>query len=396
MLTDLVIKNAKPSDKQYKLSDGRGLHLLVHPSGGKYWQVRYRINGKENTESLGTYPDVSLGAARDGRETLRSKIRNGVNPAEERRERRRRSLVSPTDTFSDVARAWYEVWSRGKSPRTAEYKIRRMEKDIFPAIGSVPIAQVSRRDVIAVIQAIRSRGVGETACRALQVIKQVLTFAVIHELREFNPISDLNPGSLVGRPPTQHFKSVGISSLPELLHKINAYQGLTTRYAMQLLSLTFVRTSELLGAKWCEFDMENSKWVIPPERMKRVGGIRKPHVVPLSSQARKVIENLRQRTGDGDFLFPGTTSQTLSNNTILRALERLGYKGRMTGHGFRSLASTVLHESGWDHLCIERQLAHEERNEVSASYNHAEFLKQRVEMMQFWGDFLESTYNSVN
>lgn len=391
MLTDAKIRSAKPLSKPYKLSDGRGLQLLVHPSSGKYWQVRYRFLGKEKTASLGTYPDVSLIKARELCGGVRRQIREGIDPTAQRRLEKLNRLGRQEKTFSVVANQWFSVWSKGKAESTVFYKRRRLDEDLLPNLGHIPIAEVSRGDVIAAITAISERGVTELPHRALQVVKSILSFAVIHEYREFSPVSDLKPSSILGVEPTKHHACISVQDLPELLEKIENYQGLNTRYAMKLLALTFVRTGELRGARWDEFDIDNARWVIPAERMKKVKGSQRPHVVPLSSQAVGVLRDLSRDFGQKGYLFPGQSGQVMSENTILKALERLGYKGQMTGHGFRQLASTILHERGFEHLHIERQLAHQDRDEVSAAYNFAEFLEQRKEMMQWWGNFLQKS-----
>jgi integrase len=228
------------------------------------------------------------------------------------------------------------------------------------------------------------------ASRALNVISRILIYAVNHELRDSNPAHDIKPSDLIGSVRAKNFASIESKELPELLKKISGYQGLLTRYAMELMALTFVRTSELIQAKWSEFDFDNKRWVIPAERMKKAKGMQAAHIVPLATQTLTLLQQLKTISGASTFLFPGLDARKpISNNTILMALKNLGYKGRMTGHGFRSVASTVLHEQGFNHLYIERQLSHMERDEVAAAYNYAEYLEQRTAMMQWWADYLE-------
>jgi integrase len=395
--TTTAIKAAKPKDKPYRLAIGRGLTLLVHPNGSKYWQFRYRRLGKEQIVSLGpwgtTKDMVSLDEALGLRETIRAKIRQGIDPAEERRAQKRAQAerTGATVTFERVALQWLEVWRRGKSERTVDYQKRRLENDIFPLIGSKHIEMIERKDVIAVVRSIDSRGAHEMASRAINVISRILGYAVNHELRETNPAQGIKPSDLIGSVPTKNFASIDPKELPTLLAKIDRYEGLATRYAMQLLALTFVRTKELIQATWPEIDLKAKRWIIPAARMKKAKGIQITHIVPLSDQAIAVLEKLKPLADESHYLFPGSDpKRPISNNTILMALARMGYRGRMTGHGFRSIASTILHEQGFNHLYIERQLSHLERDEVAAAYNYAEYLEQRGVMMQWWADHLDS------
>lgn len=394
MLTDVKVRAAKPQSRPYKLSDGRGLHLLVHPSGGRYWQVRYRFAGKEKTASLGSYPELSLAEARDKCDEVRKKVRDGLDPTFEKKREKLGLLERNQKTFRLVALEWFEVWKKDKAERTVGYMERRLKNNLFVKLGPIPVAELSRKDVISTVKAEASRGVAELPSRLLQIVKSVLSFAVNHEYREFNPVSDLKPSDLIGNTPTKNFARVGLTELPDLLEKIDTYQGRQTRLALKLLALTFVRTGELRFAEWGEIDFQNAKWVIPAHRTKRVNGVQRPHVVPLSTQAIEVLRELADLFGTEGLLFKGYSGRAMSENTILRALDRMGFKGRMTGHGFRGVASTVLHENGFEHLHIERQLGHQERDEVSSAYNHAEFLEQRKRMMQWWGDFLESLLHS--
>lgn len=391
MLTDAKVRNAKPALKAYKLADGQGLHLLVHPNGGRYWQLRYRFTKRERTASLGTYPAVSLSEARVQRDEIRKRVKQGIDPVAQKRTEKLHLADGQEKTFERVANQWFKVWEKDKSENTITYKRRRLEAEIFPLLGHIPIAEVTRKDVLATLEAVSSRGRTELPFRVLQIVKSILSFAVLNEYRDFNPILDLKPVSILGSAPTKNHARIDSAELPELLLAIEGYQGLSTRYALKLLALTFVRTGELRGATWSEIDELGRRWVIPAERTKKVNGVQRPHIVPLSKQALEVLNALGSTFGRSGQLFKGSSGRMISENTILSALARLGYKGRMTGHGFRGLASTVLHESDFGHLVIERQLGHLDRDEVSSAYNHAEFLTQRAEMMQWWGDFLENS-----
>jgi len=402
-ITNTAIKNAKPADKPYRLSAGRGLVLLVHPNGSKYWQYRYRRFGTEQLISLGVWGTtrdlVSLENAFAAREEIRAKVREGIDPAQEKRDQKKEqqqrlsSLAQKArdaTTFKKVGLDWLSVWSRGKTTRTVGYQARRLENDIFPVIGAMPIELVGRRDVIEVVRMIDARGAHEMASRALNVISRILGYAVTHELRESNPAFDIKPADIIGTVAVKNFASISPKELPALLQKIKVYDGVLTRLAIELLALTFVRTNELIGAQWSEIDFLAQRWTIPGARMKKTKGAQVPHIVPLATQTLALLQALKTLSGGKTFLFPGSGSEKpMSNGTILVALKRMGYQGRMTGHGFRSIASTVLHEQGFNHLYIERQLAHMERDEVSAAYNYAEYLEQRAPMMQWWADYLD-------
>lgn len=388
MLTNTQIRNAKPKEKLYKLSDGRGLNLLVFPTGSKLWQMRYRFDAKDKTASLGKYPEVSLAEARDKCDQLRKQIANDIDPVEAKRVTKQVKKFAQENSFEAVARAWYASWAAARSSRHAEYVLRRLEADVFPAIGKRPVSEIKAPELVVMMKAIEKRGALDIAKRAFQTTGQVFRYAIAHALAERNPTADVKPSDVLASRRKENYARVDAKELPNLLRKIEGYQGTpTTRLAIKLLALTFVRTGELIGAKWEEFDLGAAEWRIPAERMK----MRTPHIVPLSKQVIQILQVLHGVTGHSKFLFPGERdhSKPISNNTILKALERMGYKGRMTGHGFRGLASTILHEKNFDHAHIEIQLAHQERNQSSASYNWATYLSQRTKMMQWWGNYLD-------
>ncbi len=388
MLTNTQLRNAKPREKLYKLPDERGLQLVVFPTGSKLWQMRYRFDARDKTASLGKYPEVSLAEARDKCDQMRKQLANEIDPVEAKRVTRQKKKFAQENSFEAVARAWYVSWAAARSPRHAEYVLRRLEADVFPAIGKRPVSEIKAPELVAFMKTIEKRGALDIAKRAFQTTGQVFRYAIAHALAERNPTADVKPSDVLASRRKENYARVDAKELPNLLRKIEGYQGTpVTRLAIKLLALTFVRTGELIGAKWEEFDLEAGEWRIPAERMK----MRTPHIVPLSKQAIQILQVLHGVTGHSKFLFPGERdhSKPISNNTILKALERMGYKGRMTGHGFRGLASTILHEKDFDHAHIELQLAHQERNQVSASYNHATYLTQRTKMMQWWADYLD-------
>jgi len=389
-LTDTEVRKAKAQDEAYRLSDGGSLYLWVTPAGGKLWRWAYKHEGKEKLMSFGKYPDVSLVLARERHAEARKLLATGLDPMAQRKAAKAAEKAAIENSFQSIASLWLEHWQDGKSPRHVEYVKRRMEADILPCLGARPIAEIEAPELVEMAKTIEQRGARDIAKRALETVGQVFRYSIAHGYSKRNPSSEIRPSDILKSTRKVNYARVDARELPALLRTIEVYQGThVTRLAMKLMALTFVRTSELIGAKWSEFDLEAARWNIPVERMK----MRTPHFVPLARQTLDVLDTLRTLTGQSEWLFPGdrSASKPMSNNTILKALERMGYKGRMTGHGFRGLASTVLHEQGYGHEHIELQLAHAPRNAVSAAYNHALYLEPRAKMMQDWADFLERT-----
>jgi integrase len=386
-LTDVQIK---PNAKPYKVSDGGGLFLWVTPAGGKIWRWTYRHEGRAKLMTLGKYPDVPLMLARERHAEARKLLAGGKDPMAERKAEKTAAEASAVNSFQTVAALWLAHWREGKSPRHADATERRMKADILPCLGARPVAEIEAPELVAMCKAIQERGARDIAKRALETTGQVFRYAIAHGHARRNPTAEIRPSDILRSTPKTNYARVDARELPQLLRAIEVYRGTQiTRLAMKLMALTFVRTSELIGAKWSEFDLEAARWDIPTERMK----MRTPHIVHLAQQAIEVLEMLRTITGESEWLFPGdrNANKPMSNNTILKALERMDYKGRMTGHGFRGLASTILHEQGYAHEHIELQLGHAPRNAVSAAYNHALYLEPRAKMMQKWADFLEQT-----
>lgn len=388
-LTDTAIRNSKPRDAAYKLSDGRGLQLHVTPQGSKLWRWAYRFDGKQKLMALGSYPDVSLALARDRCDLARKLLATGVDPMAQRKATKIARRLAVEDTFAAIAKKWWGSWKAARSESHTLYVWRRLEADVFPVIGSRPVAEIEVPELVLMMKKIEERGALDIAKRALQTCGQVFRYAIAHGVAKQNPAAAIRPSDVLASRKKENYARIGGKELPGLLRKIEVYQGAAvTRAAIKLMAMTFVRTKELIGACWTEFDLDNARWDIPAERMK----MKTPHIVPLSLQAVTLLRSLHTLTGHGPLLFPGERDheKPMSNNTILMALDRMGYKHRMTGHGFRGIASTLLHEQGWPHQHIELQLAHQERNQVSASYNHALYLQQRAQMMQAWSDFLEA------
>jgi integrase len=390
VLTVTGIDKAKPAEKQYRMPDEKGLVLLVRPNGSKLWQLRYRHDGKEKTASLGQYPDVSLKIAREKRDAAREQVAAGNDPVAVKRAAVAAKTIANENNFEAVAREWWAHWKHARtSDHHVDQTLRRLVADVFPAIGTRPIAEIEAPELVAMAKEIEKRGAGELAKRSLQMCSMIFRYAIANGKASRNPAVDIRPSDVLKARKVENYARVGAGELPQLLRKIEAYQGRpTTRLALKLMALTFVRTSELIEARWAEFDLDAARWDIPAERMK----MRQPHIVPLSPQAVDILRTLHTISGGRELLFPGERdhSKPMSNNTLLKALEIMGYKHTMTGHGFRGVASTVLHEHEFDHQHIEAQLAHATRSSTSAAYNHAIYLKQRSEMMAWWGNYIES------
>jgi integrase len=394
-LTIKEINNAKLSSKPYKLADGHGLCLLVNPTGSKLWRWRYRFDGKEKMMAFGEYPLVSLKEARELHFAVRKTLAAGIDPMAERKagtdaklrevEAQERESES---SFEKIARKWWGWWAIGKSPRHADTVMRRLEADVFPAYGHKFIDAITPADIRELMLIVAGRGAGDVARRVHETTGQIFRFAIAHGIASRNPAADFQPGDILAQTKSENFARVDPRELPELLARMVDYEGdALTRLAMRLMAYTFVRTSVLIESEWSEFDLEAARWDVPKEHMK----MDTPHIVPLSQQSIAVLRALSLLTGNGRLVFPGANDKQkpMSNNTMLFALYRMGYKGRMTGHGFRGLASTILHENDFDNAHIELQLAHQKRNKVAAAYDHAKYLKQRKAMLQWWADYLD-------
>ncbi len=402
MLNDTQLKALKPKEKVYNVTDSLGLSIQVETTGSKLWRFRYQFENKPKLISFGKYPDISLLQARERRDDARKLVANGIDPSQHRKEVKTARNEAQANSFKQVSEEWYAHWQQDKHGRHADYVMRRLEADVFPTIGNRAISQIQAPEIVAVIKAIAGRGALDIAKRCHQTIGQIFRFAIAHGKATRNPATDINPGDIIPPRRKENYARVNEADLPELIRAIHDYSGTPiTRLAMLVMYSTFVRTSELIGARWEDFDFEKNQWKIPgrinDENGKKIYGMKMDtdHIVPLSTQVLSILKRIKAITGDSKLLFPSTKGQgkSMSNNTILKALERMGYKGRMTGHGFRGLASTILHEQGYDHAHIELQLAHSERNAVSAAYNHALYLPQRAKMMQDWSNYLDSLAN---
>lgn len=385
-LTALQIKNAEPKDKLYKLSDGQGLQLVIHPNGGKYWWLAYRFDGKQKTLTLGTLADLSLAEARKRRDEARKLLANDQDPSEVKKAQERQRRLTTANSFEAVAREWHEM----KKPRWAENHANRVissfERDVFPIIGQRPVAEIVPAEILDVIRQVEARDALDYSHRVLQRIGSVYSYAKITERATNNPADGLS-GALKKRT-VKHRLALPVARLPEFRERLSAYDGhLVTKLGLELILLTFVRPDELRKAEWSEFQLDKKQWVIPAHRMK----MKREHIIPLSEQAIAVIEQLRPITGHYPLVFAGhyNPRSPMSEGTLSKALAKLGYKNVATPHGFRSLASTVMNEYGFNTDAIERQLAHSATDKIKAAYNRSEYLKERTAMMQWWADFTE-------
>jgi integrase len=385
-LSETVIRNSKPKQKPYKLSDGGGLFLSVQPGGGKWWRYKYRFLGKEQLLALGTYPDVSLSKAREAHSRARKVLAAGEDPNAAKKQAKREAILNSQNSFEAIAREFIESRKHKWVTSYTVAMIARLERHVFPKLGNRPIADITAQEFLAVVRVVEKSGALDMAMRLGQAAGQIFRYAVATGRAERNPIVDLR-GAL--KPPVRkHMAYLKERELPEFLQKLDGYDGsFQTKLALKFLLLTFVRTIELRGAEWKEVDLKKAEWRIPPERMK----MGDEHIVPLSKQSVAVLQELKPLTGQSAFVFPNQhkTFGFMSENTMLYGLYRMGYHSKATGHGFRATASTILNENGFQPSIIERQLAHAERNEVRAAYNHAEYLPERRKMMQWWADYLD-------
>lgn len=388
MLTALQVEHTKPGSKPVRLYDGRGLYLEIAPTGGRGWRFRYFVARRERRMSLGPYPEVSLKEAREKREELRKQVAAGTDPGEIRQLTKLALVNNSGNTFEAIAREWHQMHSGAWNPEYRATVIRRLEADAFPWIGSQPINSLKPLNVLAVLRRIQKRGALETAHRMLQYASKIMRHAVATGRADRDITADLR-GALPPVKGKHHAALVEPKAVGALMRAIDEYQGyFLTRCALRLSALLFVRQGELRKAEWSEIDFENCEWRIPAERMK----MKTRHIVPLSRQAMEIFRELHAKTGRLQHVFPGLVNRKrpMSENAVNSALRRMGYvKGEMTAHGFRSMASTLLNEQGWNSDAIERQLAHAERDSVRAAYNHAEHLAERRKMMQAWADYLD-------
>lgn len=395
-LTDTACKNAQPKEKPYKLSDAGGLYLFVQPNGSKLWRYKYRLAGKEKVLALGPYPAIKLGEAREGRDNAKKLVALGQDPSIAKQEAKKVSVANTQNSFEVIANEWLE--KHGKAKWTPDYTRtikRRLEMDIFPSIGSLPIAEISTPRLALIIEMIEKRGASDVARRCLQYCRSIFSYAKIKGLVTHNP-ADIKASDILSPAIKGHFASMEPKQLPQFLNVLGSNKARLfrqTQLAIEMLMLTFVRTSELIKAEWAEFDFEEGVWVIPASRMK----MKKKHNVPLSNQVLEILTELKELNGNRKYVFLGQRSPKthMSNNAILVALKRMGYGGIHTGHGFRALATSILLETlKYPMAVIDVQMAHAKKSDVEAAYNRAHYWDDRVKMMQEWSNYIENLKSS--
>lgn len=385
-LSDVKIRNAKPADGPYKMSDGEGLHLAVHPTGAKCWRYRYRIDGRENLFAIGEYPIISLRDARTERDRARDLVKAGVHPAAQRRAQRLVVTKQSSDTFEAVAKEWIGERESDWTPYYLSQVKTVLATDVYPHVGKLPIKSVKAAHLLEILKRVQRRGAPTIAMLIRQWTSAIFRFAVVNLRADVDPAAALK--GAVSKPKTKHKRALTDGELAGLLEKLDDTNSSPhIEIALRLLLITFVRPIELREATWSEFDLGRAVWSIPAERMK----MDTPHIVPLSKQAIALLRRLKAIDGTRPQLFPNhrDPKRVMSPTTLNRCLERMGYAGYFSAHGFRATASTQLNALGWSKDAIERQLAHQERQKTRASYNHADYLIERVRMMQAWADHID-------
>lgn len=383
MLTDAQVRKIKLLDKKKRYSDEKGLYLEVTPAGGRFWRIKYRFNNRESTLTIGSYPEISLAQARRARDEARIQLYNNIDPNAVKNERLQQ--LDESTLFKVLAMEWMDDRKAVIKEATYLRDLSVFEKDLFPDLGDMPIDQIKGKDVLACAKKIEARGAQEMAKRSIPLAGRIFRFAIRKGIIENDPTPHL--GEALKPRKVKNMARIDISEFPAFLERMDRYHGSPIiRSALQLMTLTFVRTAELRMMEWNEIDYENYLWRIPAHKMKMA----QPHIVPLSRQALKLLEGLKPLTGNKQHVFHNySTAKPISSNALLCAIRTMGYNGKMTGHGFRGLASTTLHEQGYMHDAIEIQLAHKVGNAVSQAYNHAQHLDYRIKMMQEWSDFID-------
>ena len=392
-LTDLEIRRSKPREKPYTLNDGSGLSLLIEPNGSKGWRFRYRFDGKPKMLSLGTYPLVSLTDARQKRDEAKKLVASGINPSDVRKRDKQERQNEIGNTFEAIAREWYEKRTDRWSAGYAEEMMKTFETDVFPFIGGRPIAEIKPMELMGVLSRLDERGATEKLRKVRQRCGEVWRYAIVTGRAEYNPAPDLVSAFVPHK--KEHYAFLKHEELPEFFRTLNTYSGsIVVKLAMRLQVLTGLRPGELRQGEWAEIDFEKRLWEVPPSRMKK----RRPHCVPLAAQAIAILEQLKPITGHYQFIFPGRIhhSKPMSEMAMNVLIRRIGYAGRVTGHGFRHTMSTILHEQGYNTAWIETQLAHVDKNSIRGTYNHAQYLDGRREMLQWYADYMDVLEHGEN
>lgn len=392
-LTDMAIKRAKPKEKSYTLADGNGLSLLVETNGSKGWRYRYQFAGKTKMISLGIYPVVTLNEARAKRDEARKQVANGINPSEARKAEKAATINQTENTFKNIALEWYEGRKDRWSVGYRDDMMDAFEKDVFPYIGNRPIAEIKPMELLEVLSIMEKRGATEKLKKVRQRCGEVWKYAIITGRAEYNPAPDLASAFVPHK--REHYAHLSVSELPEFLSSIDKYMGSQiVRVALRVLILTGVRPGELRKAEWSEINFDAGVWEIPAEKMK----MRRPHIVPLSEQVIDLLKQIYPISGSYQYIFPSRTDyrKHISDMALNTMIRRMGYSGRATGHGFRHTMSTILHEQGYNTAWIETQLAHVDKNSIRGTYNHAQYIDGRREMLQWYADYMVALENGDN
>lgn len=384
-LTDAKVRALKPREKTYRLGDAGGLYVEVATNGSRYWRMKYRVAGKEKRLAFGVYPDVSLADAREKRDAAKKILAAGGDPGETKKSEKLAQKLNAENTFEAVAREWHQTKADRWSLRYRDEIIDTFEKDIFPYIGKRPIADIKPMELLEALRKMEKRGALEKMRKVRQRCGEVFRFAIITGRANYNPAPDL--ASALATPKKVHFPFLTANELPHFLNDLAGYTGsVITKTATQIIMLTGVRTQELRFARWEDIDFETKLWEIPAEVMK----MKRPHIVPLSEQVIALFKQLEPISKHHPLVFIGRNDprKPISKESINQVIELLGYKGRLTGHGFRHTMSTILHEQGFNSAWIETQLAHVDKNAIRGTYNHAQYLDGRREMMQWYADYI--------
>jgi integrase len=384
-LTDIVVRDAKPKDKAYKLADAGGLYLWVAPTGLKSWRMKYRFQKREKVLTIGKYSDVGLKAARRLRDQAKDLLADGIDPSSHKKAKK---LIEENSApcFADVAKHWHDRNTPRWSPRYTLKVWQTVEKRLLPALGNKPISDITSADTLAVLREMESQGIGETTRKVKNYLSAIFAYAIAEGRLENNPVTGITP-ALKAVPPATHQRSLPFHMMSDFISAIDNDSGHpVVKLGLKLLLLTMTRTGEVRFATWDEIDFEKRQWLIPAKRMK----MRTDHLIPLSDQAIDILNQLKALTGHTRFVVrsPNTIDKPLSENAFLVLIKRIGFREYTTAHGLRATASTVLNENGFRPEVIEKQLAHEERNQVRKAYNRADYLEERRDMLQWWADKL--------
>ncbi|CDG89554.1 tyrosine-type recombinase/integrase [Xenorhabdus bovienii] len=392
-LTARQVETVKPQDKDFKLSDGGGLYLLVKTTGSKYWRLKYRIAGKEKLLAIGTFPLITLAEARRKRDEAKKLIAEGIDPNQDKKQKKLAVQGEISNTFESIAREWYEGRKDRWSVGYREDMMDAFEKDVFPYIGHRPIAEIKPLELLDLLSIMEKRGVTDKLKKVRQRCGEVWTYAIITGRAEYNPAPDLASAFIPHQ--REHYAHLSVDELPEFLRSIDKYMGSQiVRTALRMLILTGVRPGELRKAEWSEIDLDKAVWTIPAEKMK----MRRTHVVPLSEQVIDLLKQIQPISGSYQYVFPSRTDyrKNISDMAINTMIRRMGYSRRATGHGFRHTMSTILHDQDFNTAWVEKQLAHVDKNSIRGTYNHAQYLDGRREMLQWYADYMEMLERGEN